>query len=171
MFLAHSIRLRDPWQCERTDAGAMCYTRTFHKPTGLEPDDDLWLVLSGLPEDAQVTVNDHSFTTRGRVSFATSDSNANEAPQSQKTPDPFPPGATGILPVPEAGTRTPETQHPSIPQSAIPNPQSPSLPTTYNLTPILNEKNQIQILLPPASGLQPAASLPFDARLAIMARS
>lgn len=61
MFLAHSIRLRDPWQCEPTEQGGVRWTRRFHRPTGLEPDDQLLLVLSGLPADAVVTVNGQSF--------------------------------------------------------------------------------------------------------------
>jgi hypothetical protein len=61
MFLAHSFRLRDPWQCAATDAGGVRWSRRFHRPTGLEPDDQLLLVLSGLPAGAMVTVNGHGF--------------------------------------------------------------------------------------------------------------
>lgn len=60
MFLAHSFRLRDPWQCECGDNGTVRWSRVFHKPTGLEPDDALWLVCSGLPVDAAVAVNERS---------------------------------------------------------------------------------------------------------------
>ena len=49
MFLAHCFRLRDPWQCECTPDGATRWSRVFHRPTGLETDDALWLVCSGLP--------------------------------------------------------------------------------------------------------------------------
>jgi len=61
MFLAHSIRLRDPWQCAATDEGGMRWSRRFHRPTGLEADDQLLLVLSGLPAGAVVRVNGHGF--------------------------------------------------------------------------------------------------------------
>ena len=57
MFLAHSFRLRDPWQREPADDGSVRWTRGFHRPTGLEADDALWLVISGLPEGAAVSVN------------------------------------------------------------------------------------------------------------------
>jgi hypothetical protein len=61
MFLAHSFRLRDPWQCEPAADGGLRWSRVFHRPTGLEPDDQLVLVISGLPLSAQVTINGHAF--------------------------------------------------------------------------------------------------------------
>lgn len=148
MFLAHSIRLRDPWQCEGNPQGGFRWTRTFHRPTGLEADDDLWLVLSGLPEGAKVNVNGHTFDG--------------------ERPDPLravPPSATGVPPVPEAGTRATFHETP------------PVLPASFNLTPILADKNQIEIHIPSEdshlapSALPPPAAFPYDARLAIMARS
>jgi hypothetical protein len=57
VFLAHSFRLRDPWQCDCLTTGATRWSRVFHRPTGLEPDDALWLVCSGLPAEAQVILN------------------------------------------------------------------------------------------------------------------
>jgi len=57
MFLAHSFRLRDPWKCEQAADGAVRWSRGFHRPTGLEDDDDLWLVISGLPPEAEVGLN------------------------------------------------------------------------------------------------------------------
>jgi hypothetical protein len=57
MFLAHSIRLREPWQCDERPDGRLRWSRVFHLPTGLESDDQLVLVISGLPPDAQVAVN------------------------------------------------------------------------------------------------------------------
>jgi hypothetical protein len=57
MFLAHSFRLRDPWQCDCLTTGATRWSRVFHRPTGLEDDDALWLVCSGLPAEASVTLN------------------------------------------------------------------------------------------------------------------
>ncbi len=61
MFLAHSIRLRDPWQCAATAEGGVRWSRRFHRPTGLEADDQLLLVLSGLPAGAVVRVNGSGF--------------------------------------------------------------------------------------------------------------
>ena len=77
MFLAHSFRLRDPWQCERRASGALCWSRVFHRPTGLEPDDAFWLVCSLLPSGAIVTMNGQRLT----------------------------PGATGVPPVPPPAAR------------------------------------------------------------------
>jgi hypothetical protein len=57
VFLAHSFRLRDPWQCDCLTTGATRWSRVFHRPTGLEDDDALWLVCSGLPAEASVTLN------------------------------------------------------------------------------------------------------------------
>jgi hypothetical protein len=62
MFLAHSFRLRDPWQCEREANGAVRWSRVFHRPTGLEDDDALWLVCSGLPAGATVVINGERLT-------------------------------------------------------------------------------------------------------------
>ncbi|BBO34037.1 hypothetical protein [Lacipirellula parvula] len=62
MFLAHSIRLRDPWQCAATEQGGVCWSRRFHRPTGLEADDQLLLVVSGLPAGAAVRVNGCTFS-------------------------------------------------------------------------------------------------------------
>ncbi|MBA3480378.1 MAG: hypothetical protein H0T51_01055, partial [Pirellulales bacterium] len=61
MFLAHSFRLCDPWQCEPTADGGLRWSRVFHRPTGLEPDDQLVLVLIGAPTTAQVTINGQTF--------------------------------------------------------------------------------------------------------------
>ncbi|MDC0936495.1 hypothetical protein OAS39_09415 [Pirellulales bacterium] len=57
-FLAHSFRLRRPWECEAIDTDAVRYSRVFHRPTGIEPGDAIWLVASGLPEQARVWVNE-----------------------------------------------------------------------------------------------------------------
>jgi hypothetical protein len=62
MFLAHSFRLRDPWQREPLADGGVRWSRVFHCPTGLEPDDALWLVCSGLPAGAVVSINDQRLT-------------------------------------------------------------------------------------------------------------
>jgi hypothetical protein len=75
MFLAHSFRLRDPWQCEALAQGGVLWTRAFHRPTGLEEDDALWLVCSGLPTEATVTVNGQPVprTAAGRNEFDVTD--------------------------------------------------------------------------------------------------
>ena len=62
MFLAHSFRLRDPWQCEACEDGALRWSRVFHRPTGLDPGDQLVLVISGLPLSPQVTINGQPLT-------------------------------------------------------------------------------------------------------------
>ena len=63
MYLVHSFRLRDPWQIA-CDAEVVCWTRTFHRPTGLEPGDALWLVVSGLPTDSTVSLNGRLLESR-----------------------------------------------------------------------------------------------------------
>src|SRR5690606_24867992 len=124
------IRLRDPWQCEPTPQGGLRWTRTFHRPTGLEEDDNLWLVLSGLPAEAEVQINGHAFAA---------------APQGATGVSPPTPGATGVPPVPESGTR--------------PAPKASPLPASFNLTPILADKNQVEIHIPQNnSHLAPSAS-------------
>jgi hypothetical protein len=65
MFLAHSFRLRDPWQREELGDGGVRWSRGFHRPTGLEPDDELWLVCSGLPAGASVAMNTAALTQPG----------------------------------------------------------------------------------------------------------
>jgi hypothetical protein len=158
MFLAHSIRLRDPWQCERTNDGAMRYSRTFHKPTGLEHDDDLWLVLSGLPAEAQVTVNGHTFSLPTPSPLWGGQGRGTMQGQASIHP-------SLTLPIEE---REPER----VDGVSQKTPDPLKLPARYNLTLILTETNRIEILIPPASSLHPpASSFPFDARLAIMARS
>jgi hypothetical protein len=56
LFLAHSIRLREPWDRELTEE-LVRWRRSFHAPTGLESDDDLWLMIADLPPAAIVGVN------------------------------------------------------------------------------------------------------------------
>jgi hypothetical protein len=158
MFLAHSIRLRDPWQCERTEDGATRYSRAFHKPTGLEHDDELWLVLSGLPAEAQVTVNGHTFALPAPSPLWGGQGRGSMRGQASTHPS---------LTLPVEG-REPE----SVDGASQKAPDPIKLPARYNITLILADTNHIEILLPPASSLQPPpSSFPFDARLAIMARS
>ncbi|MCA9236085.1 MAG: hypothetical protein KDA44_11480 [Planctomycetales bacterium] len=65
MPLVHSFRLRDPWQCSCGDDGRAVWTRGFQRPTGLEPGDELWLVISELPAGATVAVNDVPLASTG----------------------------------------------------------------------------------------------------------
>jgi hypothetical protein len=137
MFLAHSFRLRDPWQCEATEGGVR-WSRVFHRPTGLEEDDELWLVVSGLPLSAQVAVNGHC-PPRGRESLATIGAETNASAPVDKDSQPL-----------------------------------PASPHEYRVTHLLRDANQVEILLPPASSLQPPASpssFPYDARLGVVACS
>ena len=41
----HVIRLRGPWQQESRPGGIVRYSRRFHKPTGLEGGERVWLVI------------------------------------------------------------------------------------------------------------------------------
>jgi hypothetical protein len=164
MFLAHSFRLRDPWQCEATDDGGLRWSRIFHRPTGLEPDDDLVLVISGLPPDAAVTINGHAFVQNfpAPSPCAGRDGEGGDAGTSSPSQSAC---ATGILPVPAAGTS---------PDQITVGSRTAAQAAQFNVTPILTETNRIDLLIPPqASGLKPQASSPFpyDARLAILGHS
>jgi len=156
MFLAHSFRLRDPWQCEATEQGGVRWSRLFHRPTGMEADDQLLLVLSGLPADAGVRVNGHGFDARGgRDSFAT--------------------GGVGDL---ENSSVAKESRPLSsvVPASSIENPASPAVAAQFDLTAILRDANEIEIEVPADPlrrvvdpRLSPAFQ--YDARLAIIGHS
>jgi hypothetical protein len=113
MFLAHSIRLRDPWQRAILPGGAVRWSRVFHRPTGLEQGDSLVLVISGLPAEAVVTVNGVTFQRRDEA------------------------------------------------------------PGQFDVTHVLQEHNCATIELPATSAVELVddATFPFDARLAIVARS
>ena len=52
----HSIRLREPWQCEPRDGG-VCWVRTFNWPAGLTPREKVWVIIEPLPEGARVSLN------------------------------------------------------------------------------------------------------------------
>ncbi len=57
----HSIRLREPWQCEPREGG-VCWSRTFNWPAGLTPREKVWVVIEPLPADARVTLNGQQLT-------------------------------------------------------------------------------------------------------------
>jgi hypothetical protein len=142
MFLAHSFRLRDPWQCESLPTGEVRWSRGFHRPTGLEDDDELWLVISGLPAGARVTLNGEQLT------FCA----ASGSP---------PPCPTGVSPVRrgEGDSHATEADSPT-----------PSSPNQYNVTALLADANCIEINVPNAAG-RSSARFTYDARLAIVGRS
>lgn len=52
----HSIRLREPWQCEPCGEGVR-WERKFNWPAGLTPRERVWIVVDGLPENASVSLN------------------------------------------------------------------------------------------------------------------
>jgi hypothetical protein len=52
----HSIRLREPWQCEPREGG-VCWIRTFNWPAGLTRREKVWVVIEPLPMDARVSLN------------------------------------------------------------------------------------------------------------------
>lgn len=52
----HSIRLREPWQCEPCGQGAL-WVRTFNWPAGLTRREKVWIVIEPRPEGAQISLN------------------------------------------------------------------------------------------------------------------
>ncbi len=86
----HVIRLRGPWQFEVIESrsemptatsgkqtmpgdwsttlgpdfrGTVAYRRVFHRPTGLEPEQGVWIVIEPLAGTADVTLNQTSLGT------------------------------------------------------------------------------------------------------------
>jgi hypothetical protein len=57
----HSIRLREPWQCEPREGGA-CWVRTFNWPAGLTRREKVWIVIEPLPKGARVSLNGQVLT-------------------------------------------------------------------------------------------------------------
>ncbi len=53
----HVIRLRGPWQLEPLGDGGACCRRTFHKPTGLDAGERVWLVVERPAGRAAVRLN------------------------------------------------------------------------------------------------------------------
>jgi hypothetical protein len=56
--MPHLIRLREPWEREPLDEGAVRYRRRFHRPTGLDESSRVWLVIDAVGSPATVTLND-----------------------------------------------------------------------------------------------------------------
>ncbi len=141
MFLAHSFRLRDPWQCEAI-AGGVRWSRVFHRPTGLEDDDALWLVCSGLPSAAAVTLNG--------------------APLSPCATLPY---ATGVLPVRTAERAT----TPSTGDTPVPPHQynvTALLAETNRIEILVPTDRQ-----PTADCRLPSPAFPYDVRLGVVGHS
>ncbi len=56
----HVIRLRGPWQQEPLPGGLIRYSRRFHRPTGLESGERVYLVV-GKAAAGEITLNGQSF--------------------------------------------------------------------------------------------------------------
>lgn len=56
MLIAHSFRLREPWQGEQLE-DRLRWSRGFHRPSGLEPKQELWIVVSGARGGVTAMVN------------------------------------------------------------------------------------------------------------------
>jgi hypothetical protein len=52
----HSIRLREPWNCELRGEG-VCWVRTFNWPAGLTPRERVWVIVEPLLPNARVSLN------------------------------------------------------------------------------------------------------------------
>jgi hypothetical protein len=52
----HSIRLREPWQCEPRDPG-VCWIRSFNWPAGPPQRAKVRIVIEPLPADTFVSLN------------------------------------------------------------------------------------------------------------------
>ncbi len=66
----HIIRLRDPWQWVACDVPAaddvahIRVSRSFNRPTGLEPGTQVVLVIKGIPALRTVRLNDQTLSRR-----------------------------------------------------------------------------------------------------------
>jgi hypothetical protein len=54
--MPHIIRLRGPWEEQPLEGGRVCLVRRFHRPTGLEAGDRVWLVIGEVSAPAEVTL-------------------------------------------------------------------------------------------------------------------
>jgi hypothetical protein len=50
----HTIRLRGPWEHQTLEGGLVRYTRRFHRPTGLEGGERVWLIVDGRAADVSL---------------------------------------------------------------------------------------------------------------------
>jgi len=56
-FAMHTIRLRGPWEQESLAGELVRWTRRFHKPTGLDDNSRVWLVIENVAGEIDVTLN------------------------------------------------------------------------------------------------------------------
>ncbi|MGO8745346.1 MAG: hypothetical protein ACLQNE_05100 [Thermoguttaceae bacterium] len=52
----HRIRLRGPWSCDPAPEG-ICWRRRFGRPTGLQPQQSVWIVVEGIVQEGSVALN------------------------------------------------------------------------------------------------------------------
>jgi hypothetical protein len=156
MFLAHSFRLRRPWQCDCLTTGATRWSRVFHRPTGLEHDDALWLVCAGLPAEARVILNG--------VELPQVESSQDTA--SGQTPSSC---ATGVPPV------QPTERWPIGDDLAH---SERSQKHQYEVTALLADTNKVELLIPagsppslPTAHCPPPTPFPYDLRLGVIGHS
>ena len=65
--MPHTIRLRGPWTEQPREGGGRLLMRRFHRPTGLDADSQVWLVIEGVAEEAEVTLNDRPLGICGPI--------------------------------------------------------------------------------------------------------
>lgn len=53
----HTIRLRQAWHYRQDDNHACIFERYFNKPTGLQPNSEVWLCVTALPLGAKISLN------------------------------------------------------------------------------------------------------------------
>ena len=52
----YTIRLREPWEQQQSAEGCI-HRRTFHAPTGITPEDTLWIVIQSQEFPARLSCN------------------------------------------------------------------------------------------------------------------
>jgi hypothetical protein len=60
----HSIRLREPWERQRSGDSEIRFTRRFNCPSGIAGE-TVFLVISGLAENTEILLNDESLASSG----------------------------------------------------------------------------------------------------------
>jgi hypothetical protein len=53
----HRIRLREPWEVAALEDGRLRRSRRFGRPSRLDPQERVWLVVERLPESGSVRLN------------------------------------------------------------------------------------------------------------------
>jgi hypothetical protein len=74
----HVIRLRGPWHREplvrdgpEDSRRPARYSRRFNRPTNLDPEESVWLVLEGVDVEAEIALNGRSLGKVGEASDTT----------------------------------------------------------------------------------------------------